>query len=455
MNITLDSRRVDVLYRSCSNCDAKCKSIAGMALHLRVCGEQNRSPPDDDSPKRRKKRGRAFSREPLDLEDCELHGSRRDDQADLDMTDAEPDISTFGAAVPPPVADAFVTWNEPPDTIVFDQAPESEAEDEGATRHTADIQVDACGTTVDQDRLAKEGIRRILNRKKSIAVAVEAKSFEDLTGRAAGSKYNPTDEDWYALYGDDMSQPMIREDIDSKDPAYWEPFHNKAEFDLTKWFIDHTISKGAIDDFFVNAPIDRDTIKFKNANDMFCCLDKVPYGIPDDNWETYEILGQDIYDGVSKMKYTFHCRNIMNVIRFLIGNPAFEDDLTYAPVRQLNGDGGRVYSGMHTADWWWETQDKLPTDATIIPLLLASDKTVLTQHHGDKSAWPVYLTIGNLSNKIRRTPSQPSLILLGFIPVTQSGEERTLRGDIYHAAMSIMLAREYYINFLFNGVFVF
>jgi hypothetical protein len=58
-----------------------------------------------------------------------------------------------------------------------------------------------------------------------------------------------------------------------------------------KWFIDYTISKGVIDDFFMNASIDRDIIKFKNANDMFYCLDKVPYGIPDDNWETYEILG--------------------------------------------------------------------------------------------------------------------------------------------------------------------
>jgi hypothetical protein len=50
------------------------------------------------------------------------------------------------------------------------------------------------------------------------------------------------------------------------------------------------------------------------------------------------------------MKYTFHCRNIMNVIRFLIENPVFEDNLTYILIRQLNGDKKRVYSGMHIAD---------------------------------------------------------------------------------------------------------
>jgi hypothetical protein len=51
---------------------------------------------------------------------------------------------------------------------------------------------------------------------------------------------------------------------------------------------------------------------------------------------------------------------------------------------------------MNTAEWWWETQFALPATSTIVPLLLATDKTLLTQHHGDTTAWPVYLTVGNL-----------------------------------------------------------
>jgi hypothetical protein len=79
INITLDNRKMDVLYRNYFNCDVKCKSITGMALYFRVCEKQNRSSPDDDSSKRRKKRRRAFSREPFNFKDCELYGLRRDD----------------------------------------------------------------------------------------------------------------------------------------------------------------------------------------------------------------------------------------------------------------------------------------------------------------------------------------------------------------------------------------
>jgi hypothetical protein len=109
INITLDSKRIDVLYRNYFNCNAKCKSIAGIILYLRVCKEQNRSLPDNDSPKRRKKRRRAFSRESFNLKNCELYRSRRDDQTDLDITDAKLDIFTFGTAAPLLIANAFIT----------------------------------------------------------------------------------------------------------------------------------------------------------------------------------------------------------------------------------------------------------------------------------------------------------------------------------------------------------
>ena len=44
-------------------------------------------------------------------------------------------------------------------------------------------------------------------------------------------------------------------------------------------------------------------------------------------------------------------------------------------------------------------QEKLPD---VVPLLIGIDKTVLTQHHGDLSAWPIYMTLGNLDSHSRR-----------------------------------------------------
>ena len=133
----------------------------------------------------------------------------------------------------------------------------------------------------------------------------------------------------------------------------------------------------------------------------------------------------------------------------MIGNPAFKDFISYVPERVYTDDEGkvRVFDEMWTGTWWWDTQvrlfkriikkltsiqSELPSGATIAPLILSSDKTQLTQFQGDKKAWLVYLTIGNISKKIRRQPSKHSTILVGYLPVAKldcySERSRSVQG---------------------------
>ena len=62
---------------------------------------------------------------------------------------------------------------------------------------------------------------------------------------------------------------------------------------------------------------------------------------------------------------------------------------------------------------------KLSYGTTMAPLILSSDKTQLTQFQGDKKAWPVYLTIGNVSKNIQHQPSMHATVLVGYLPVAK------------------------------------
>ena len=91
-------------------------------------------------------------------------------------------------------------------------------------------------------------------------------------------------------------------------------------------------------------------------------------------------------------------------VKALFGDALFDPHLILVPELHYTDENKEtsVFHDMHTGHWWWYTQEQLAQkdpNATIIPIIISSDKTQITLV-GNKTAYPVYLTIGNIPKEI-------------------------------------------------------
>ncbi|KAG8696791.1 hypothetical protein FRC11_000474, partial [Ceratobasidium sp. 423] len=83
--------------------------------------------------------------------------------------------------------------------------------------------------------------------------------------------------------------------------------------------------------------------------------------------------------------------------------------------------------------------------ATIVPLIIATDKTQLSVMCGGQEAYPVYLTIGNIPKSVRRKVNRRATVLLGYLPVDEFSEvkdvdERArLKHKLIHDALALLM----------------
>ncbi|KAG1883313.1 hypothetical protein F4604DRAFT_1575913, partial [Suillus subluteus] len=150
-------------------------------------------------------------------------------------------------------------------------------------------------------------------------------------------------------------------------------------------------------------------------------------------------------------EFELFMRDPVESIKELWANPAYLEHLTYVPERRFADEekSERIYDELMSGDWAWETQVRdltlLPDGATLVPVILSSDKTQLCQFRGDKTAYPVYLTIGNISKSIRRKPSFRAQKLIGYLPtVSLDGKDlsadnaRLIHAQLFHYAMGVV-----------------
>jgi hypothetical protein len=270
---------------------------------------------------------------------------------------------------------------------------------------------------------------------------------------------------FFTIEGVNAGRPLTSTELEEVDPTempqsipavdkddIWLPFASKADWELASWFSRAGISKGKIEEWFripeFDMPARNHPKAMKSYSDLVKAVYSIPYGIPNrDEWEQQIVQVEPQIAGGKAEKHKLLFRPIKACLEFLLGHEPFAPDMVWEPVKKSYGqEAPRVYDELNTGTWWWDMQLKIPPGATLVPVILATDKTLMTKLGGDRVVWPVYLQCGNHNRYLRRQQQLPSTILFALLPtsktVSKSSDDTmaaTIRSELYHTCMGHIL----------------
>ncbi|KAH9847806.1 hypothetical protein C2E23DRAFT_740945, partial [Lenzites betulinus] len=231
--------------------------------------------------------------------------------------------------------------------------------------------------------------------------------------------------------------------VDRHSSQPWAPFQSQLDWEVARWAKMRGPGSTAVSELLaINGLAASLGLSFKTSQQLNKLIDEqMPSGRP--QFKRREIV-------VQGEAFEVYYRDALECVRALFGDPEFAKHLLLLPEHHYTDarKNVRLYFDINTGDWWWNMQrklDKKQAGGTVIPIIISSDKTQLTVF-GNKSAYPVYLTIGNLPKDIRRKPSHCGQILLAYLPtsnlehITNKAARRRTLSNLFHACMRQILS---------------
>ncbi|KAI5984035.1 hypothetical protein EDD15DRAFT_2390543 [Pisolithus albus] len=268
---------------------------------------------------------------------------------------------------------------------------------------------------------------------------------EELTGQKCDSNGQP-------IHPSSPPPPIFE-----KPPDDWGSYGSQLGFETAEFiFQEAEMSASKIDKLlYLWGCSNGSRPPFSDHNELYETIDATKLG--DIRWDTFKLRynGERPTDNVPPWmdeEYEYWYRDPSTVVENMLSNTEFDGEIDYAPYRDFTaGDKKRRYENFMSGDWAWLQADEIARDpsthgATFVPIILGSDKMTVSVATGQNDYWPVYLSIGNIHNNVRRTHCN-GVELLSFLAIPKAAKKytddptfRRFKKQLFHTAMSRILS---------------
>lgn len=234
--------------------------------------------------------------------------------------------------------------------------------------------------------------------------------------------------------------------------AGFEPFSSREQYEFTALHYERARSKDDVQEVLniFKAKDIRDGNEapplYHSHAEMLNKIDSIPVG--EATWHSFSLRYNGPTDAQSAawkhQKFTVHARNIQTVLANMLSNPAFNGRFDYVAYEEWkeSGDRDRLYSDLMSGMWATEesvrtilipfllysfarsktclqnmiARDPATHGAMLVPVILGADKTTVSNQTGNTEYHPVYLSIGNMRNEVRRA-HRDAIVPIAFLSI--------------------------------------
>ncbi|KAJ7481071.1 hypothetical protein B0H11DRAFT_1724567 [Mycena galericulata] len=218
------------------------------------------------------------------------------------------------------------------------------------------------------------------------------------------------------------------------------PFASGEEWEYASFLSFSNLSQAAIDELLKLRLVPKMNLSFHTAKDLRSRVEILPKG-PEWKATPWSTLHP------TKKPLTLYYRDPIECLQSLLGNPLIQDFVHFTPFRLWSNSAKlmRVYTEWLSGDVSWEIQEQLPSGATVLGTILSSDKTQLTSMTGNRSAYPMLISMADLDMDFRMKACHHAFLLLALLPIPKFREkDAEIRGvlanRLFHAVLDFILA---------------